>query len=141
MAVDTTSQQVIKSIQGDLQQLYIQHQIQQAMDINQLINPPDERVIDADSEIDEELLALHCPVAVGEPESDTEVLEELLIVTLKQVLELLQNIKLSEIQSDDYNAESIRWLKRYEKIIKERYLKGLKQAGIRSYFNTGEARD
>jgi hypothetical protein len=141
MAVDTASQQVIESIQGDLQQLYIQHQIQQAMDINQLINPPDEQVIDADNEIDEELLALHCPVAVEEPESDTEVLEELPIVTPKQVLELLQSIKLGEIQSDDCNAESIRWLERYEKIIKERHLKGLKQAGIRSYFNTGEARD
>ena len=104
------------------------------MEINQLIDPPDEAVIDPDNEIDEELLALHCPVE--EPESDCEeIIEELPVVTPKQMLQLLQDLKLGETQSDDCSAESIRWLERYEKIVKERHLKGLKQAGIRTYFS------
>jgi len=56
-------------------------------------------------------------------------------VTPKQMLQLLQDLKLGETQSDDCSAESIRWLERYEKIVKERHLKGLKQAGIRTYFS------
>jgi len=132
--LDVGSQQVIQSIQDDLIQLRTQHQIQQAMEINQLIDPPDEAVIDPDNEIDEELLALHCPVE--EPESDCEeIIEELPVVTPKQMLQLLQDLKLGETQSDDCSAESIRWLERYEKIVKERHLKGLKQAGIRTYFS------
>lgn len=59
-----------------------------------------------------------------------------------QVLQLLESVKLGEIQSDDCSPESIRWIERYKRVIRERHLRSLKQTGIRSYFTIGcEPRD
>jgi hypothetical protein len=74
------------------------------MDVNQLVNPTEEGVVDPEGDVEEMLVMLHAP---EEPESDNEE-EQLPIMTPKQVLQLLQSIKLSEIQSDDCNAESIK---------------------------------
>jgi hypothetical protein len=132
-SADTSSEAVIQGIQKDLIQLRAQDQIRQLIDVNQLINPVDGEVVDPEGEVEEMLVALHCPEG---PESDTE------IVTPQQVLQLLQGVKLGEIQVDDCNTESIRWLDRYEKVVQTRHQKGLKQAGIRTYFTVGEkARD
>jgi hypothetical protein len=138
-SADTSSEAVIQGIQNDLIQLRAQDQIRQLIDVNQLINPVDEEVIDPGGEVEEMLVTLHSPEG---PESDTEQPEELPIVTPQHVLQLLQGVKLGEIQVDDCNAESIRWLDRYEKVVQTRHQKGLKQAGIRTYFTVGEeARD
>jgi hypothetical protein len=136
---DSSSQEVYRGIQQDLVQLRAQSQIRQLMDVNTLVNPPDEEVVDPEGEVEEMLLAIHAP---EEPESDNEEVEQLPVVTPQQVIRLLQSVKLGEIQSDDCNAESIRWLDRYEKVVQMRHQKELKQAGIRSYFTAdGEARD
>jgi hypothetical protein len=124
-----------------MEQLRQQCQIQHLMEISQVINPPDEEVVDAPDEVDDMLLALHC-FNEQQQESDPEEPEEQLpIITPKQMLQHLEGLKLGEIQSDDCNAESLRWLERYTKIVRERHLKGLKQAGIMNYFTTGGARD
>ena len=108
------------------------------MDVNQLINPTEEEIVDPKGDVEEMLVMLHAP---EEPESDDEE-EQLPIVTPKEVLQLLQSIKLGEIQSDDCNAESIKWLERYEKVVYRRHLNNLSQAGIMGYLITGdEARD
>jgi len=131
-------QAIIRGIQNDLLQLRAQHQIRQLMDVNQLINPTEEEIVDPKGDVEEMLVMLHAP---EEPESDDEE-EQLPIVTPKEVLQLLQSIKLGEIQSDDCNAESIKWLERYEKVVYRRHLNNLSQAGIMGYLITGdEARD
>jgi hypothetical protein len=40
------------------------------------------------------------------------------------------------MQSDNCNADYIRWIERYEKVVKQRHLEGLKQAGIQSLFTS-----
>jgi hypothetical protein len=137
-ASEPLDQDIIRGIQNDLLQLRAQHQIRQLMDVNQLINPTEEEVVDPEGDVEEMLVMLHAP---EEPESDNEE-EQLPIMTPKQVLQLLQSIKLSEIQSDDCNAESIKWLERYEKVVCRRHLDNPSQAGIMGYLITGEqARD
>ena len=57
----------------------------------------------------------------------------------QQVLNLLQTLKLSELQADDCNPSFISWLERYEKVVNKRHLKSLKQTGIESFMtNTGQ---
>jgi hypothetical protein len=137
---DVGSQEVIQCIENDLLKLRAQYQIQHLMDISQLLNPPEEEVADPQEDIEEMLIALHTPV--DEQESDSEDVEQLPIISPQQVLEHLQSIKLGEIQADDCNPESIKWIERYEKVIRSRHQRGLKQAGIRSYLTAGaEARD
>jgi hypothetical protein len=126
-----SEQVVVKAIQNDLLQLRVQHQIRQIIDVNQLINPADEEVVDPQGDVEEMLIMLHQP---EEPESDNEEVEEQLpIVPPEQVLQYLQSIKLAEIQSEDCNAESIKWLDRYEKVVYRRHLDNLTQVGIMSY--------
>jgi hypothetical protein len=103
------------------------------MDVNQLINPAEEEVVDSEGDIEEMLVMLHSP---EEPESDNEE-EQLPRIPPKQALQLLQSLKLAEIQSDDCSAESIRWLERYEKVVYNRHLNSLTQAGIQHYLITG----
>jgi len=40
------------------------------------------------------------------------------------------------MQSDNYNADYISWIERYEKVVKQRHLKGFRQANIESFFST-----
>jgi hypothetical protein len=49
-----------------------------------------------------------------------------------QVLRLLQLIKLGEMQSDGCNPANISWLERYEQVVKQRHLDGLKRANVHS---------
>jgi hypothetical protein len=63
-------------------------------------------------------------------ESDNEEVEALPQVPPSEVLRLPQSIKLGEMQSDDCNADHIRWIERYEEVVKQRHLDGLKQAHI-----------
>ena len=42
---------------------------------------------------------------------------------------MLQAMKLAEMQAEDCDAESIKWLDRYEKVVYRRHLESLSQAG------------
>jgi hypothetical protein len=132
-SLEMSDQAIVRGIQNDLLQLRAQHQIRELMDVNQLINPAEEEVVDSEGDIEEMLVMLHSP---EEPESDNEE-EQLPRIPPKQALQLLQSLKLAEIQSDDCSAESIRWLERYEKVVYNRHLNSLTQAGIQHYLITG----
>jgi hypothetical protein len=60
---------IVRGIQNDLLQLRAQHQIRELMDVNQLINPAEEEVVDSEGDIEEMLVMLHSP---EEPESDNQ---------------------------------------------------------------------
>jgi len=93
---------------------------------------PEEEVRDTSKDLDSHIIALCSPV--DKQELDEEALEIQPQVLLQQVLRLLQSIKLGEMQLDNYNAEYIRWIKRYKKVVQQRHLKGLKQVNIQSFF-------
>jgi hypothetical protein len=38
------------------------------------------------------------------------------------------------MQADDCNADYIRWIERYEKVVKRRHIASLKQGGIGAFF-------
>jgi hypothetical protein len=102
------------------------------MDVNSLLNLPEEVVVDTADDLDNHIIDLCSPV--DERESDDEAVEVLPQVLPQQVLRLLQSIKLGEMQSSNCNADYIRWLERYEKVVKQRHLEGLQQANIQSFF-------
>lgn len=89
--------------------------------------------MDTPEDLDDMLIELYSPI--DEQESDTEVVEELPTIASKEVLRLLQSVKLGEMQAEDCNAEFIKWIERYEKVVKQRHFNSLKQAGIRSFFS------
>ena len=94
------------------------------MDISSLLNLPEEEVKDTSKDFDNHIIAL-CS-SVDEQESDDEAVEVLPQIPPWRVLCLLQSVKLGEMQSDDCNTEYIRWVERYEKVVKQRHLHGLK---------------
>jgi hypothetical protein len=61
-------------------------------------------------------------LTADEQESDSEEVEVLPQVSPREVLRLLQFIKLGEMQSDDCNPDHLRWLHRYEDVVKQRHL-------------------
>lgn len=117
-----------------LLQLQQSDRVRQIMDVNSLLNLSEEVVTDTSEDLDNHIIALCSPV--DEQESDDEAVEILPQVPPQQVLCLLQSIKLGEMQSNNCNADYIRWLERYEKVVKQRHLEGLKQANIQSFFGT-----
>ena len=104
------------------------------MDVSTLLNLPEEEVVDSPEDVDNHIIALCSPV--DEQESNDKAVEIMPQVPPNQVLRLLQSIKLGEMQSDNYNADYISWIERYEKVVKQRHLKGLRQANIESFFST-----
>jgi hypothetical protein len=61
------------------------------------------------------------------------IVTDLPVVKPQEVINLLQSIKLGEMQADDYNADHIRWIERYEKVVKRRHIASLKQVGIGAF--------
>jgi hypothetical protein len=103
------------------------------MDVNALLNLPEEEVVDDFDSLDEHLIAMFS--TVEEQESDSEgIVTDLPVVKPQEVINLLQSIKLGEMQADDCNADYIRWIERYEKVVKRRHIASLKQGGIRAFF-------
>lgn len=123
-----------RELQIDLDNLEQQQRIRQIMNVEQLLNLPEEQVVDSPEDLDNHLVELFSPVE--DEESDTEILEPLPQMTPEHCIQLLEGLKLGEMQSDDCNAEFIRWMNAYEKVIRKRRIGALKQVGIGRYFNT-----
>ena len=122
----------MSELRQQLLHLQQSNRVRQIMDINSLLNLPEEVVVDTADDLDNHIIDLCSPV--DEQESDDEAVEVLPQVPPQQVLRLLQSIKLGEMQSSNCNADYIRWLERYEKVVKQRHLEGLQQANIQSFF-------
>lgn len=58
----------------------------------------------------------------SEQESDNEGIEPVPQVPPREVLRLLQTIKLGEMQSDDCNADYISCIERYEQVVQKRHI-------------------
>lgn len=122
----------MRELHIDLLNLEHQQRIRQIMSVEQLLNIPEEQVKDSPEDLDNRLVELFSPHE--DEESDTEVLEPLLQVTPEHSLQLLQQLKLGEIQSEGCNAEFLKWMNAYEKVVHKRRIGALTQAGIQRYF-------
>ena len=125
--------EAIQELRLQLIQLQQCHRIHEIMDINSLLNLPEEEVKDSSEDLDNHIIAL-CD-HVDEQESDDEAVEVLPQIPPQQVLRIVQSVKLDEMQSDDCNAEYIRWFERYEKVVQQRHLDSLEQANTQSFFH------
>lgn len=134
-AIPLGQDEMVQELQRGLQQLQFERRIHQMMDVNQLLNLAEEEVVDTIEDLDDHLVTLFSPPE--EQESDTEGIEVLPKVPPRDVLRLLQSIKLGEMQSDDCNADYISWIERYERVIQKRHIDSLQQAGITGYFTSG----
>lgn len=126
--------EVAKELRQQLVLLQQSDRVRQIMDVSALLNLPEEEVVDSPEDVDNHIIALCSPV--DEQESDDEAVEIMPQVPPNQVLRLLQSIKLGEMQSDNCNADFISWIERYEKVVRQTHLEGLRQANIESFFST-----
>lgn len=106
------------------------------MDVNQLLNLPEEQVVDSDEDLDNHLIAVYSPV--NEEESDEEDVEVLPQVTTEEINTALQTLQLGEMQSHGYDPSFLRWFERYKRVIFNRRIEGLKQLSIEGYLITGQ---
>ncbi|KAM0721559.1 hypothetical protein Q7P37_002484 [Cladosporium fusiforme] len=126
--------EIVAQLQSDLQQLSRERRVHEIMDVNQLLTLAEEAVVDGPENIDAHLATLFSPP--DEQESDTEGIEPVPQVLPREVLRLLQFIKLGEMQSDDCNADYINWIERYEQVVQKRHIRTLTQAGSQVYFTS-----
>jgi hypothetical protein len=124
---------VVDEVRMQLLQLQHQQRVREIMDVNALLNLPEEEVVDDSNSLDEHLIAMFSTVEEQESDSE-EIVTDLPVVKPQEVINLLQSIKLGEMQADDCNADYIRWIERYEKVVKRRHIASLKQGGIRAFF-------
>jgi hypothetical protein len=128
---------IINDLRQQLVRLSMSNRIHEIMDVNALLNIPEEQVNDNCEDLEDHLVALYSPVE--EEESDDEDVEVLPTIRPHEVLRLLQGIKIGEMQADDCNADYISWIERYERVVQRRQIDALKQAPIQSFF--GASRD
>lgn len=127
-------QKAQKEVQQLLQELHEQSRIQSVMDIQAIINPPEEAVEDS-LEGSFEAIAQQFELLVEE-ESDDEVVEQLPRVTPFDSVQLLRRLRFHEEQSTDCNGDWLKGLDSYEKLVQKRYHESLQQRRIDSYFVT-----
>jgi hypothetical protein len=104
------------------------------MSMDQLLNMPEEQVEDGIEDLNDHLISLYS--TTQEDESDDEGVQVLPKVQPQQVLNLLQTLKLGELQSDGFNASFISWFERYEQVVRKRHLRSLLRTDIESFFIT-----
>ena len=95
------------------------------MDIDQLLQPKEEDVVDTTEDIERAIIDELSPPQ--EQESDTKGVETLPRVTPSEAIQLLRRLRLYEEQSDDCNNSFIQQLERQERAIQGRRFEGLKQ--------------
>jgi hypothetical protein len=115
-----------------LMQLERQKRVREIIDVNALLNLPEEQVVDDPESLDEHLISLFSPAGEQESEDDEEIVVNLPTVQPQEVINLLQSIKLGEMQADDCNADYIRWIERYEKVVKRRHIASLYYISLRT---------
>ena len=103
------------------------------MDINQFLNPLDEKIEDDVKQLDEQILAQFQPVLEEDSNSDEE--EEVLPqISHSNALNALQTVHLYEEQQQEGLQGVIQALNHLENEIGRRQLYTQKQQDIRSYF-------
>ena len=116
---------LLASLSSQLSTLQQQQRIKEAMDIDQLLQPKEEDVVDTTEDIERAIIDELSPPQ--EQESDTEGVETLPRVTPSEAIQLLRRLRLHEEQSDDCNNSFIQQLERQERAIQARRGEGLKQ--------------
>ena len=124
----TTPLPVMSNEVHELRQQLQRLQLPDVMDVRSLLDMPEEVVSDNLENLDDHIIDLCSPT--DEQESGDEAVEQLPRVSSQQVLQLLQRMKLCEMQSDNCNADYIRWMERYENVVKQRHTNSLEQADI-----------
>jgi hypothetical protein len=124
---------VIAEISKDLMQLQISSRFHDLMDIEQFLNPAEEKVDDGDdiNMLDQAILAQFGPDIEAESDEEIEVQP---IITHVEALEALSKLRLYQEQQDIGNRELIQALDREERSIQSRKIYMQKQRDIRSYF-------
>lgn len=125
---NSQDQRVVQEIQGQINTLQQQQQIYEAMNIYNFINQPEETIEDSMQDLTTHIASIY--EQVEEEEEDTEPVEVLPKVTAAQALQMIQNLRLHEEQSDDCNNNWIHQLDQYEKVLKVREMKGLTQSQL-----------
>ena len=125
-------QELIKGIEKGLQGLELSNNIQQAMDINQFLNPADEQVNDSLIGIDDAVLSQFSLEDEGQEEDDDwHILPQ---ITASEALESLYKLQLYEEQRVDANRGLIQLLRHHERVLLGRKQEKQQQADIRCCF-------
>ena len=124
--IEIHNQELIKEIGKGLQGLELSNNIQQAMDINQFLNPADEQVNDSLIGIDDAVLS-----QFSLKDDDWHILPQ---ITASETLESLYKLQLYEEQQVDANQGLIQLLRHHERVLFGRKQKKQQQADIRCYF-------
>ena len=126
------NQELIKEVERGLQRLELANNIQQAMDINQFLNPADEQVDDDLMSIDDAILCQFSQENEDQEEDDNgHVLPQILA---PEALESLYKLQLHEEQQVEANQDLIQLLRRHERVLLGRKQEKQQQVDIRHYF-------
>lgn len=132
-AAEMKDQELLNELQQGLQKLQLANNIQEAMDINQFLNPQDEQINDNSADIDDIILS---QFAATEPESDDdENWEPLPQITAADALESLYKLCLFEEQQVDADRCLIQHLIRHERVLSKKKVEKQQQCDIRQYFS------
>ena len=128
------NQELVKEMERGLQRLELANNIQQAIDINQFLNPADEQVHDDLMSVDDAVLSQFSSQENEEQEEDEDwrVLPQILA---PEALESLYKLQLHEEQQVEANQELIQLLRRHERVLLGRKQEKQQQIDIRHYFS------
>lgn len=131
-------QETIMEISYRIQQLEVSNNIQDAMDINQFLNPAEEQVNDSWMNVDEIILSQHASTSTAEEmEEDKEDNgEPLPHIPVQDALESLYKLRLFEEQQIDGNRPLIQQLLCHERALLRKNASNQQQRDIRSFFCT-----
>ena len=111
----------------------IQGQIQEAIDIDQFIDPVIERIQDNPDTIIDEIVACRGPEVLAE--SDEEEEEELLPIKDSKALSGIQVLSRYQEQQLEADYDFVRILRIREREIRRRAVQGLSQGTLNSWLN------
>jgi hypothetical protein len=124
---------LVQDLQNSLQDLKLTNRVQDIMDINQFLNPPEEQVNNTMMDIDNIVLSqFNLP---ENEEADEDVVEEPIpLITSQEAIQSLQILRLFEEQRDQADSSFIRILSRYENRLTKEKVATQRQTDIRRFF-------
>lgn len=128
------NQELVQEIEQGLQQLELANNIQEAMDINQFLNPVEEQVHDNLMGIDDAVLCQFPSIEDEEQEKDDDYLQVLPQMPAIEALEGLYKLQLHEEQQIEANQDLIQLLQRHERVLLGRKQEKQQQVDIQHYF-------
>jgi hypothetical protein len=124
-------QEQVAAIERLTHQLLCRQRIHAAMDLNRLLEPPEEVVDDQEVDLVEEIAAQYDTRADFEEE---ELLEEQPQITISEAIAALSTLRLFEEQSEQGQPKLVQQLNKYEKEIRKRQFQSLQQQSLDRYF-------